>query len=208
MTASPGHVINLPAPQIRSSMSVEETIASRRSVRNFRSQPLSLSQLSQLLWAAQGITEPSQALRAAPSAGATFPLELFVLIGRSGVEGLEAGLYHYEVSAHSLRQIKSEDLRAALTTAALGQRFVGQAPASIVVGAVYERTAWHYGQRAERYVAMEAGHVGQNVHLEAVALGLATVMVGAFDDDKVARVLGLEKSLKPLYIMPLGWPKR
>jgi len=208
MTASPGHVVNLPAPQIRGSMSLEETIARRRSVRNFRSQPLSLSQLSQLLWAAQGITEPSQALRAVPSAGATYPLELFMLIGKASVEGLEAGLYHYDVSAHSLRQMKSEDLRAALTAAALGQRFISQAPATIIVAAVYERTGWNYGQRAERYVAMEAGHVGQNVHLEAVALGLATVMVGAFDDDRVSRVLGLEKEVTPLYIMPLGFETR
>jgi len=208
MTTSSGHVIKLPAPQTKGSMSVEETITRRRSVRNFRNQSMSLSQLSQILWVAQGITEPGQGLRAVPSAGATYPLELFVLIGRSGVDGLEAGLYHYEVPVHSLRQIKNEDLRAPLTAAALGQRPISQAPVTIIVGAVYERIARHYGQRAERYVAMEAGHIGQNVHLEAVALGLATVMVGAFDDNRVASVLGLEKSVEPLYIIPLGWPAR
>ena len=107
-----------------------------------------------------------------------------------------------------MRQIKNEDLRAALTAAALGQKCLSQTPVSIIVGAVYERIARHYGQRAERYVAMEAGHIGQNVHLEAVALGLATVMIGAFDDNRVASVLGLDKSVEPLYIIPLGWPER
>jgi len=206
MTTSSGHVIKLPAPQTKGKMSLEETIALRRSIRNFRNQSLSLSQLSQILWVAQGITEPGQGLRAVPSAGATYPLELFVLIGRPGVDGVEAGLYHYEVPVHSLRQIKNGDLRTALTAAALGQKCLSQTPVSIIVVAVYERIARHYGQRAERYVAMEAGHIGQNVHLEAVALGLATVMIGAFDDNRVASVLELGKSVEPLYIMPLGWP--
>ena len=206
MTTSSGHVIKLPAPQTKGNMSLEETIARRRSVRNFRNQSLSLSQLSQILWAAQGITEPGQGLRAVPSAGATYPLELYISIGKSGVDGLEAGLYHYEVPVHSLRQIKKEDLSAALTAAALGQRPISQAPVTLIVVAVYERIVRHYGQRAERYIAMEAGHIGQNVHLEAVALGLATVMIGAFDDNRVASVLELGKSVEPLYIMPLGWP--
>ena len=206
MTTSSGNVIKLPTPQTKGVMSLEEAIARRRSVRNFRNQTLSLSQLSQILWGAQGITEPGYGLRTVPSAGATYPLELFVLIGRSGVDGMEAGLYHYEVLTHSLRQIKTEDQRAALAAAALGQRPISQAPVTLIIGAVYQRTGQHYGQRAERYVAMEAGHIGQNVHLEAVALGLATVMVGAFDDKRVASVLGLDKSIEPLYIMPLGWP--
>ena len=206
MTTSSGNVITLPTPQTKGTMSLEEAIARRRSVRNFGSQSLSLSQISQILWVAQGITEPGYGLRTVPSAGATYPLELFVLIGRSGVDGMEAGLYHYEVLTHNLRQIKTEDLRAALAAAALGQRPISQAPVTLIIGAVYQRTGQHYGQRAERYVAMEAGHIGQNVHLEAVALGLATVMVGAFDDKRVASVLGLDKSIEPLYIMPLGWP--
>lgn len=205
MSDTSGNII-LPPPQTKGSVSVEEAIARRRSVRSYRNQPLSLSQLSQIFWASQGITEPGYGLRAVPSAGATYPLELFVSIGKNGVDGVEAGLYNYEVSTHSLHQLKSEDLRPALASAALGQRPVSQAPVTLIIGAVYDRTAGRYGQRASRYIAMEAGHVGQNVHLEAVALGLATVMVGAFDDKRVANVLGLEKSIEPLYMMPLGWP--
>src|SRR4030042_1189828 len=185
MTTSSGHVIKLPAPQTKGKMSLEEATAPRRSVRSFSNQSLSLAQLSQILWAAQGIPEPDWGLRAAPSAGATYPLDLYIVIGRSGVDGLEAGLYHYEVPTHSLRQIKNGDLRTALTAAALGQTCLSQTPVSIIVGAVYERTSDRYGQRAKRYVAMEAGHIGQNVHLEAVSQGLATVMIGAFDDNRV-----------------------
>jgi len=200
--------IKLPAPQTKGNTSVEETIARRRSVRSFRNQPLSLSQLSQMLWVAQGVTDDEIGFRAVPSAGAAYPLELFVSIGKSGVDGIEAGLYHYEVSTHSLRQLKNGDPRPALAAAALGQRCISQAPVTLIIGAVYDRTARRYGQRAARYIAMEAGHAGQNVHLEAVALGLATVMVGAFDDDEVAAVLEFDKTLEPLYMMPVGWPAR
>ncbi len=209
MTTSSDKIIKLPSPQTKGKMSVEEAIARRRSIRAFRNQSISLAQLSQILWSAQGITDPEwRRLRAVPSAGATYPLELFISVSKSGVEGLKAGVYHYEVSQHSLLLRKDEDVRAALAEAALGQRCISLAPTTIVVGAVYERIGRSYGKRAERYAAMEAGHLGQNIHLEAVSLGLATVMVGAFDDTKVAEVLGLESSVKPIYIMPLGYPTK
>ena len=201
-----GPEFKLPSPSQRGAMSLEESIARRRSVRRYKGEPLSLSQLSQVLWAAQGITNGG-GLRAAPSAGATYPLEVYVFVGGGGVEGLEEGIYHYNIESHSLNLHKGGDLRQQLSFAALGQEFILQASVDIVICAVYERTAWRYGRRTERYVHMEAGHVGENIHLQAVALGLAAVMVGAFSDDDVSRVMGLEREVRPLYIIPLGKPR-
>lgn len=187
-------------------MSLEEAIARRRSVRRYKRESLSLFQLSQVLWAAQGITGAG-ILRAAPSAGARYPLEVFVLIGRGGVEGLEEGMYHYNVANHSLEPHKGGDLREELSIAARDEEFIAQAPVDIVICALYERTSRRYGRRGERYVHMEAGHVGENIHLQAVALGLAVVMVGAFEDERVRKLMGLEEEVKPLYIIPLGRPR-
>jgi len=186
-------------------MSLEEAIASRRSVRRYRSEPLTPSQLSQILWSAQGITGAGR-LRAAPSAGATYPLEIFAFIGKQAIEGLQAGIYHYDVDNHSLVLHQSGDLRKELARAALDEGFIASAPLDIVICALYPRTSYRYGRRGERYVHMEVGHVGENIHLQAVALGLATVEVGAFDDEEVRKVLGVEEQIKPLYIMPIGKP--
>lgn len=198
------HEVKLPPPRERGEMSLEETIAARRSVRRYRSEPLTLAQLSQVLWAAQGITD-HRGLRAAPSAGATYPLEVFAVAGQ--VEGLAAGIYHYNVKDHSLRLHMEGDRRGELARAALNQEFIAQAPVDIAICAVYERTSRHYGRRAERYVQMDTGHAGENVSLQAVALGLATVIVGAFDDERVSTVMGLAEQFKPLYIIPVGKPK-
>lgn len=195
--------IKLPAPSHKGAVSVEEAIAKRRSIRRYRTEPLSLSHLSQVLWAAQGLTDP-RGLRAVPSAGATFPLEVLLVAGEHSVVNLEGGLYAYVVDTHSLGLYRRGDVRAKLAAAALEQSFIAKAPVDIVVCALYQRTCYRYGRRGERYVHMEAGHVGQNIHLQAAALGLATVMVGAFDDAEVQKVLGLEEQFKPLYIMPLG----
>jgi len=195
--------IKLPSPSLRGKTSVEEAIAKRRSARRFRAQPLSFAQLSQLLWSAQGITGPG-GQRAAPSAGATYPLEIFVVIGEHGMENLAAGVYHYDVGNHSLSLHLSGDLRQKLADTALGQSFIANCPVDIVVCALHPRTAYRYGRRGERYIHMEIGHVGQNVSLQAVALGLATVMVGAFEDEQVGKVLKLEEQIKPLYIIPVG----
>jgi len=201
-----GPELRLPPPRERGETSLEEAIARRRSVRRYRRESLSLSQLSQVLWAAQGITS-ADGLRAAPSAGATYPLEVYVFVGRDGVEGLEQGIYHYDVEDHSLSLHKGGDLRGQLSVAALDEEFIAQAPVDIVICALYERTSWRYGRRTERYVHMEVGHVGENIHLQAAALGLAVVMVGAFYDEEVSRVMELEKEVKPLYIIPLGKPR-
>ena len=203
--SNPQLVIKLPPPQLKGKMSLEEAIASRRSVRKYRSEPLTPSQLSQLLWSAQGITGAG-GLRAAPSAGATYPLEIFVFIGKQAVEGLQAGIYHYDVVSHSLVLHQPGDLRKELARAALDEGFIANAPLDIVICALYPRTSYRYGRRGERYVHMEMGHVGENIHLQAVALGLATVEVGAFDDEGVREVLGVEEQIKPLYIMPIGKP--
>jgi SagB-type dehydrogenase family enzyme len=197
--------IKLPSPTTQGKMSVETAISKRRSVRRFRSQPLSLAQLSQLLWSAQGITGTG-GRRAVPSAGATYPLEIFVVIGAHGIESLAAGIYHYQVDNHSLSLHLSGDLRQKLADAALGQNLIASCPVGIVVCALHPRTAYRYGRRGERYVYMEVGHVGQNVSLQAVALGLATVMVGAFEDEEVRKVLKIEEQIKPLYIVPVGQP--
>jgi SagB-type dehydrogenase family enzyme len=207
-------IIKLPSPQLKGKVSLEETIVRRRSVRRYCREPLALSQLSQILWSAQGVTG-SRGFRAAPSAGATYPLEIFVVVGRQAVitseskqpaQELQGGVYHYEVDPHSLTLHKPTDLRPDLAGATLDQGFIIDAPVTIVICALYHRTSYRYGRRGERYVHMEVGHVGENIHLQAVALGLATVEVGAFSDEKVGEVLGLEEQIKPLYIMPVGKP--
>ncbi len=205
-------VIKLPSPQLKGKVSLEETILRRRAVRRYRREPLDLSQLSQILWSAQGITGTRE-FRAAPSAGATYPLEIFVFVGKQGVidseakqapEELQAGIYHYEADSHSLSLHKPADLRPDLARATLDQEFIIDAPVDIVICALYHRTSYRYGRRGERYVHIEVGHVGENIHLQAVALGLATVEVGAFHDEAVRKVLEVEEQIKPLYIMPLG----
>lgn len=207
-------IIKLPSPQLKGKVSLEETILRRRSVRRYRREPLDLSQLSQILWSAQGITG-TRGFRAAPSAGATYPLEIFVFVGKRGIiaseakqppEELQAGIYHYEADSHSLSLHISGDLRPDLARAALNEEFVVKAPVDIVICALYHRTSYRYGKRGERYVHMEVGHAGENIHLQAVALGLATVEVGAFHDEEVKKVLGVDEQIKPLYIMPVGKP--
>jgi len=199
-------VIKLPPPLLKGKVSLEEAITKRRAVRRYRPESLALFQLSQILWSAQGVTGGGR-LRAAPSAGATYPLEIFVVIGKQSIEELETGIYHYEVDSHSLSLHKPGDFRIDLARAALDEGFIAVAPVDIVICALYTRTSYRYGRRGERYVHMEVGHVGQNIHLQAVALGLATVEVGAFDDEDVRKVLGVEEQIKPLYIMPIGKPR-
>ncbi|MEM3733872.1 MAG: SagB/ThcOx family dehydrogenase [Nitrososphaerales archaeon] len=196
-------VIRLPTPKSKGPLSVEEAILLRRSVREYSTKPLSLDDLSQLLWAAQGITDPESGARSAPSAGATYPLEIFVFIKQNGVKGVDAGIYKYRPIDHSLIKVSSEDKVKALMEAALYQEFIAEAPLNIVIAARYERTTIRYGNRGVRYVHLEVGHVGQNISLEAVSLGLATVMVGAFNDNAVKQLLNGEA--EPIYIIPVGY---
>ncbi len=201
-----GSVIYLPLPLFEGNVSLEQAILHRRSIREYLDKPLTLHQLSQLLWAAQGITETQWGFRASPSAGATYPLEVYVVVGENGVEGLNAGVYNYKPHSHSLVLVKNGDVREELYRACLNQEWVRDAPVVFVIVADYERTTRVYGERGIRYVHMEVGHVGQNVYLEATALGLGTVVVGAFYDDDVRRIIGAPENYHPLYVMPIGVP--
>ena len=196
--------IPLGQPNTKGQVSLEETISRRRSRRSFSAKPLTLTQVGQLLWCAQGITDEHSHKRASPSAGATYPLEVFIAAGEGGVDGLEAGVYRYVPSEHALVLSGAGDIRARVAKAALGQQFLAEAPLDLLVAADYERTTARYGERGIRYVHMEVGHVGQNLYLQAEALGLGTVVVGAFQDELVASAFGLPEELKPLCIMPVG----
>ena len=198
--------IYLPSPSQRGGMSPEESIAKRRSIRDFVPQPISQWQLAQVLWAAQGITDSSWGSRTVPSAGATYPLEIFVVCGKNSINDLDDGIYHYHADNNSLTLHQKGDVRLELARAALDEESIYEAPVDIVICAIYERTLSRYGARGERYVHMEVGHAGQNVYLQATALGLGTVAIGAFYDEQVREVLRLDKQYKPLYVMPLGRP--
>ena len=193
-----GSVTPLPTPATAGQVSVETALAQRRSVREFDARPLTDAELGQLLWAAQGITD-QRGYRTAPSAGALYPLEIYVATA--------GGLYHYEPGQHALTVASRDDLRPALYQAALRQAAVGQAPAVFVIAAVYERTAVKYGaERSPRYVHLEAGHAAQNLLLQVVVLGLGAVPIGAFDDAGVQQALGLPAEQQPLYLIPVGQP--
>ncbi len=190
---------DLPEPRLRGEKSLEETMAGRRSIRTFRDRALNEEELSQLLWAAQGITDPRRGFRTAPSAGATFPLETYAVTAN--------GVHRYHPDGHKLEQMATDDRRAALAAAALGQDSVRTAPLIMVFCAVPERTTRRYGDRGEMFIHMEAGHAAQNIHLQAVALKLGSVPVGAFNPDRVAEVLGIPAAEKVLYLVPVGEPR-
>jgi len=193
--------IILPEPRYCSDVSVEEALLKRRSVRSYTDDALTLQELAQLLWAAQGITDPS-GKRTAPSAGALYPLEVYVVVG--GVENVAKGVYKYKPHQHELARVLEGEQREALARAALGQQCVAHGTIDIVITAVYDRTTGKYGDRGIRYVHMEAGHAAQNVYLQAVAMNLGMVVIGAFYEDQVKEVLNLPGNEEPLYIMPVG----
>ncbi len=198
-----GSTIALPSPRIESQTSVEAALLARRSVRTYRDTPLTLPEAGQLLWAAQGITDPG-GFRTAPSAGALYPLELYLVVKR--VDTLSPGIYHYLPTGHQLRLLSEGEVSDRLSDAALRQSSVKDAPAVIVFSAVPERTTARYGERGMQYVFMEAGHAAQNVCLQAVALDLGTVTIGAFDEDEVRTTLNLPEGEIPLYLLPVGRP--
>jgi SagB-type dehydrogenase family enzyme len=187
---------DLPKPQLAGRMSLEESLAKRRSVRAYSPRRLTAAEVSQILWAAQGTTESRRGFRTAPSAGATFPLETYAVT--------PDGVFRYVPARHALEEVRRGDIRADLGRAALGQTCVQSAPLIVAFAAVPERTTQRYGARGTMYIHMEAGHAAQNVHLQAVALGLGSVAVGAFSDDDVAAALGLPQGQVPLYLVPVG----
>jgi SagB-type dehydrogenase family enzyme len=196
--------VRLPAPRQQSEQSLEESIARRRSIRRFATTPLALADLGQLLWAAQGVTD-DEGHRAAPSAGALYPIEVLVVAGE--VSSLPAGIYRYRPERHQLDLLADGDARPRLLSALPWQGWVGDAPAVLAVTGVVSRTAGKYGSRADRYMLLEAGAVTENLYLQAAALGLATVLVGAFDDRRLTGVLGLAAGEQPLGLMPVGRPR-
>jgi len=200
----------LPLPEAKKTSNLWEVLAVRRSVRSFSREPLTLDELSLILWASQGISDPRRGFRVVPSAGATFPLNIYVVVGEEAIVGgdLPAGIYEYLVTNHALKLVKSGDFREALSSACLNQTFIAEAPISLVIAAVYERTTGYYGRRGIQYVHFEVGHAGQNIYLAATALGLGTVAVGAFKDDQVKTTLNLTPEEVPLYVFPIGRPKR
>jgi SagB-type dehydrogenase family enzyme len=198
---APMSTIELPPPDTRGTLTLEQTLLTRRSVREYRRGSLTLAQVSQLLWAAQGTTSRT-GFRTAPSAGALYPLEVYLVAG--DVEGLAAGVYRYASRRHELHVVSTGDERPSLANAALGQACVKDAAATLALLSVHERTTGKYGNRGIRYAHIEAGHAAQNILLQAVALGLGAVPVGAFDDDAVTQVLGPRENAKPLYLVPVG----
>jgi SagB-type dehydrogenase family enzyme len=200
--------LTLPQPAFDGTVSVERAIKERRTVRAFRPDPLGMPQLSQLLWAAQGITDERRGFRAAPSGGALYPLDVYAVVGERGVEGLRAGIYRYHPAGHRLEIISTEDRRREVAGAALSQMWIATAPVIFVITAEYERITRTYGERGVRYAHIEVGHVGQNIFLQAGALGLEAGIVGAFRDASVAEAIEAPKEHEPLIIIPVGYKQQ
>ncbi len=199
--------ISLPKPSSDGKVSLEKAIKERRTTRDFRERTLSLNHLSQLLWAAQGITDPTLGRRAAPSGGALYPLDIYILVGENGVEKMEAGIYHYLPEEHSVSMILKGDRRGEISSASLSQMWMAKAPVIFIITAEYKRITGKYGERGIRYALIEVGHVGENLFLQAEALGLGAGIVGAFNDLEVSKVAGLPSKHEPVLIMPVGYKR-
>lgn len=201
-SAADGDETPLPKPDLKGKVSVEEAIYQRRSIRGYGEGSLTLKEVSQLLWSALGLTVDGVTgpTRSHPSAGGLYPLEIFAVVG--DVESLEPGIYRYDPIKHSVLPVVGGDRREELRWAALGQRCISEAPLDLIIAAVFERTTGKYGERGMRYVLMDLGASIENIFLQAQSLGLGTVVIGAFYDEKVKRVLGGEED--PLAIMPVG----
>lgn len=202
-------VTNLPTPDKTGNMSVEQAIQDRRSVREYSNRSLSLKDVSQLLWAAQGITDTENNLRAAPSAGRVYPLEVYVVAGNGSITGLNQGVYHYNPQNNTLEKILTTDKRIDLAKAADNQPWVSHAPVDIVITGDYQRTFNKYGNNNEsiRFVQQESGTAGENIYLEVTSRGLITVSIGSFTDSSVKTVLDLPADEYPMFIFPVGFPQ-
>lgn len=190
-------MIKLPEPNLKGKYTLEEVLKKRRTCRDFlKDKPLSLEQISQILWATYGVTEPSLGLKTAPSAGARYPLDIYV--------AKEDGVFRYHPQRHALEEISKEDIRKKLAEASFNQDFIADASCVIVFFAVYERTISRYGERGIRYVHFDLGHAAQNTLLQAEALDLGACPVGAFDDGEIKKIMKVKG--EPLYLIPIGYP--
>lgn len=197
--------MNLPSPILRGDISVEQAIKHRRTVRSFVAKPLTAEQFSQILWAAQGITEDRGSKRAAPSGGALYPADVYAVVGNNGVQDLAAGVYRYDPTNHRIERIADGDKRNEVAAVSLRQMWMASAAVVFVVTVQYSRITRKYGERGITYAMIEVGHIGQNIFLQCEALGLAAGIVGAFHDDNVARAINAQKNHEPLIIMPVGY---
>ncbi len=197
--------VALSTPRAGGGAAIWDVMATRRSVRRFLDAPLTEAELSQLLWAAQGITDRPRGTRTAPSAGALYPVETYVVI--HAVEGIEPGVYHYAVEDHALEQLRAGDYRIYIASAALDQRMAAEANVVFVWTAVFPRSKWKYRQRAYRYCYLDAGHVVQNVALAAVALGLGSCQIAALYDEEANALLAVDgEAESTLYMTVVGRP--
>jgi len=196
--------VKLPPPAHQGKMSVEDALKKRRTVRSFAARGLTLAQVSQLLWGTAGVSDP-RGLRTAPSAGATYPLEIYLVVGERGVSELAPGLYRYRPESHTLELTQRGDLRAPVARACLHQTWMAEAPVMVVFAAEFRRCTARYGERGVMYTHMEVGHAGQNLFLQAEALGLACGIVGAFQDQSLSQALQLPREHAPLLVMPVGY---
>lgn len=197
--------MDLMPPVLDGKNSLEKAIKQRRTIRSFINKPVSWQQFSQILWAAQGITDDSGYKRAAPSGGALYPADIYAVVGENCVENLTSGVYHYRPVNHSIIMISEGDRRKEVAVASLRQMWIADAPVLFVVSAEYDRICNKYGQRGIRYALIETGHIGQNIFLQCQTLGLAAGIVGAFNDREVSDAVGMDKGHEPLVIMPVGW---
>ena len=205
MNAEESLIIHLPPPPRRDASLLESLIFRRRSRRSFSSRPVSREALSLLLWAVQGVTSP-EGFRTAPSAGALYPLEVFIICGP--LPEFPAGVYHYRPETHTLARQASGDCRAELARAAWDQDFIAVAPVTFLIAADFRRTTAKYGRRGVQYVFLEAGHAAQNLYLAVERWGLGTVAVGAFREDTVRRLAGMNTEWTPIYLLPVGYPRK
>jgi SagB-type dehydrogenase family enzyme len=197
-------LIKLPSPSHKGSMSVEEALKQRRTIRSFASRALDMQQLSQLLWGTDGVSDP-RGLRTAASAGATYPLEIYLVVGERAVANLAPGVYRYRPGEHALELTHPGEARAAVARASLSQSWMAEAPIMVVFAAEFARCTNRYGQRGVMYTHMEVGHAAQNLFLQAGALGLGAGIVGAFEEKAVSQIMKLPANHIPLLIMPVGY---
>jgi len=196
--------MKLPPPAKDGTVSVERAIRQRRTIRAYLPQIMTLGQMSQLLWSAHGITGDRGYKRAAPSAGALYPTDVYTVVGQDSVDQIDAGVYHYEPGRHRLSLVAKQDLRNTIARAALSQLWMATAPVNFVITADYSRSTAKYGNRGIRYAMIEAGHIGQNLFLQAEALGLKAGIVGAFHDRQLIESMRIPHDHEPLLIMPVG----